>query len=89
MYDPFILMFKLIILLSGSVRLRVVFREMLGEIFEQTWTSHWKDQASTLTTNTGRPNANKKGFWSCYRFDRGNKKGEFGICVRCRNNLVR
>ena len=53
-------MFKLIILLSGSVRLRVVFREMFAEIFEQTLTSHWKDQASTLTTNTGRPNANKR-----------------------------
>ncbi len=33
---------------------------MLAEIFEQTWKSHWKDQASTLSTKTGRPNANKR-----------------------------
>ena len=60
MCDPFTLMFEFIILLSGFVKLRVVFREMFAEIFEQTWTSHLKVQASTLTTNRGRPNANKR-----------------------------
>ena len=53
-------MFKFIILLSGLVRLRVFFHEMFAEIFEQTLTSHWIVQASKLTTNTGRRNANKR-----------------------------
>ena len=49
-----------------------------AEIFGWKFKSNLKVQASTPTTNTGRPKCKQNRFMSCHKFDCVNENCEFG-----------